>query len=272
MDKNLVKMIAFLLIMVLVCFLLYYLQSDSKKDTKITFLGIGKADSILIQSKSENILIDAGEKKHKERIIAKLKTLGVKKIDHIILTHPDKDHIGGASKVIESFDIGKIYQSSFNKGSKAQLRLDKVILEKHIDNIILKENLEIRVGSLTCTIYPSEKDDHKKSNDHSLVTLVKDKNLNYLFTGDAETKRLEEIYGTVLPKIDLLKMPHHGRVNENSVKIIEKLSPKYDVVTNYESQADKEIINALEEVKSNVFYADEEDIHFSSDGEKLVVD
>ena len=269
MDSRFIK-ILFLIIIIAGGFILIKPFVKTKGvETEMTFFGLGKADSILIQNRKENILIDTGEKKHGDIIVNKLKVLGVNKIDYLILTHPDKDHIGGASKIIETFEIGEIFQSSFQKGSKAQSRMDKSIEEKKVKSIIPKKITEINIGNLNCTIYPSEQEGYKKSNDYSLVVLIKDKNLNYLFTGDAEKERIDELLKIDFPKIDLLKVPHHGRANSSSSKLIEKLSPTYAVIPNYESEADQEVIDAFKKEKTKVFYTAQKDMKFLSNGEKL---
>ena len=239
------------------------------KSTKIIFFGIGKADSIFIQNGKHNILIDTGEEKHSEKIINKLKHFGIKKIDYMLLTHPDKDHIGGAAKIINSFEIGQIFQSTFEKGNKAEKSINKIIIENKIKIVSLKENKKIKVGNLNCTIYASEKEKYKKSNDYSLVILVEDEELNYLFTGDAEKERLEEILNIDFPKIDLLKVPHHGRANTVSTKVIEKLDPAYVVITNYNSGVSKDILDKFKKQNTKLFITSEEDVNVLINKESL---
>lgn len=269
MDKRFIKILFLTVVILIGYFLVKPLIKSGGANTEMTFFGLGKADSILIQNGEKNILIDTGEKKHEEILVNKLKVLDVNKIDYLILTHPDKDHIGGASKIIDTFEVGQIFQTSFQKGSKAQSSLEKSIEEKKVKTTIPKEVTDIKLGSLNCTIYPANKDEYKKSNDYSLVMLVNDDKLNYVFAGDAEKKRINELLKIDFPKIDLLKVPHHGRANSSSTKLIEKLSPTYAVITNYESEADEEVLNSLEKEKTKYFYTSQKDIHFLSDGEKL---
>ena len=269
MDKRFMKIMFLAVIILLGYFLVKPLIKSRGAKTEITFFGLGKADSILVQNGEENILIDTGEKKHEDILVNKLKVLDVDKIDYLILTHPDKDHIGGASKIIDTFDIGQIFQTSFQKGSKAQSSLEKSIEEKKVKTTIPKEITDINLGSLSCIIYPANKEEYKKSNDYSLVMLINDDKLNYIFAGDAEKERIDELLRMDFPKIDLLKVPHHGRSNSSSTKLIEKLSPTYAVITNYESEADEEVLNALEKEKTKFFYTSQKDIHFLSNGEKL---
>ncbi|MGB6178598.1 ComEC/Rec2 family competence protein [Carnobacterium sp.] len=251
----------------LLFFLLRPLVSETPEKTKIVVFGLGKADSIYIESGNETILIDTGLKSTKEELALKLQALRVEKLDYLILTHPDKDHIGAASYILEKFEVGELIQSNHFKDTKREARIQKVIDEKDIKNIRLKEDLTVELGTLKVSIISPKKNEYKGDNDYSLITLIEDENLNYLFAGDAEEKLLEETLEVDLPKIDLYKVANHGRKNPNSKKFIEKISPKLSVITNFKE--DSEVEDILKKQGSTIIYAFEKDIHFFSDGNKI---
>lgn len=268
MSKERIVKIGFIMLVAITGFLLLIpIISTKNNRTKIVFFGLGKSDSIYIENGNKNMLIDAGLKEDKEKLILKLEALRVKKLDYVILTHPDKDHIGSASYILDHFEIGQLIQSKHFKATKREARIAKVIEEKTIKNILAKEDIEFNLGDLKVIILAPKKDKYKKDNDYSLVTLIEDGSLNHLFAGDAEKELLDELFELELPKIDLYKVPHHGRKNENSVKLIEKIQPEYSVITNYEE--DGEIDDLLRDEGSNIMYVFEKDLTFFSDGEKI---
>ena len=112
-------------------------------------------------------------------------------------------------------------------------------------------------------------EDLEKSNDHSINMLVKDRELNYFFAGDSEKLLLGELIEKEIPEIELYKVAHHGRKNSNSKEFIEKIKPQHSVITN--SQEESEVADILESVNSQIYYAFDKDIHFSSDGTKVTV-
>ena len=111
-------------------FLIIPVLNYENEMTDIIVFGLGKADSILIKNKSQTILIDSGHKRDKKVLADKLRTLGIKKIDYMILTHPDKDHIGGASYLIDTFAVDTIIQGSYVKNSKDEARLKNSLSQK----------------------------------------------------------------------------------------------------------------------------------------------
>lgn len=166
---------------------------DFDKGTEIIFFGAGDADSILIKNKSGNVLIDTGLKEDREALGDKLRLLGVRTIDYMILSHPDKDHIGGASYVIDNFDVKNLIQSKYEKGTKGEKRIKKSLNNSSVNNMVLTEDYDFKVGGLEFSIYAPREEYYDKSNDYSLVAHVKDRDLNYLFTGDAEKTLLKEL-------------------------------------------------------------------------------
>lgn len=266
-NEKLVKVAFVFLIAILGFFLIKPIISIRKDQTKIIFFGLGKADSIYIENNGRNILIDTGLKSQKESLILSLEALKVKKLDYIILTHPDKDHIGSASYILDRFEIGQLIQSNHIKDTKREGRIEKLVEEKQIESIRPREDLKFTVGDLNVTIFTPDRNDYEKDNDYSLITLIEDGELNYLFAGDAEKELLDETLEIDLPKIDLYKVAHHGRENENSKAFVEKISPEYSVITNFETEG--EIDDILKAANSKIMYVFQKDLKFFSDGKSL---
>lgn len=249
-------------------FLIRHQASEENQETKMIVFGLGKADSIYIESGSQSMLIDTGLKEHRELLISKLEGLGVEKLDYLILTHPDKDHIGSAGYILARFDVGELIQSTHFKGTNREARIAEAVRLKNIENSQLTNDREFTLGELKISLLAPEKEEYKKDNDYSILTLIEDRDLNYLFAGDAEKKLLDEVLERKLPPIDLYKVPHHGRINKNSKKMIQKIMPKHSVITN--DEADGEIDELLKNVDSIIHYAAEKDIEIISDGKVLI--
>ena len=250
-------------------FLIIPVLNYENEMTDIIVFGLGKADSILIKNKSQTILIDSGRKRDKKVLADKLRTLGIKKIDYMILTHPDKDHIGGASYLIDNFTVDTIIQGSYIKNSKDEARLKNSLAQKEIRELVLEDDYYFDMGDLKIDLILPKSDEFEKSNDHSISVLVKDREMNYFFAGDAEKRLLAELIERELPEIDLYKVAHHGRLNSNSKEFIHKISPYYSVITN--SIEASEVSQILEDAGSEIHFAFDKDVYFYSDGKKLIV-
>lgn len=268
LKKRVLKIGLAVIVFILGFFMIRQPAPIGSKDTKIIVFGLGKADSIYIENGSQSMLIDTGLKEHRELLIGKLEGLGVEKLDYLILTHPDKDHIGSAGYILARFDVGELIQSTHFKGTNREARIAEAVKLKNIENSQLTEDRVIALGELKISLLAPEEEEYKKDNDYSIVTLIEDGDLRYLFAGDAEKKLLDEVLKRELPPIDLYKVPHHGRINKNSEQMIQKITPKHSIITNYE--ADGEIDELLKDAGSTIRYAAEEDIEITSNGKELI--
>lgn len=242
-------------------------QDKEEGAAEIVFFGLTDADSILLRQGEHTILIDTGEEKDGKYLIQSLQKKGITKIDYLILTHPDKDHIGGASQILDVFPVGTVIQSFFEKGSERQARWNEKLKEKNIEPWEPKEVQQVDCGEFQCTIYPPEKEHYKKDNNYSLMVLVKHGEVNMLFAGDALKKRLKEAMAYDLPQIDLYKVSHHGRENALSGEFLRKIAPRYAVITS--DQGDEELLAELEALHTSLYFTDKGDVRFFSDGEQV---
>lgn len=237
------KTIIILAIIIFICvFPLFFIIKD--KPLKILLFNSGKSDSILITYKDKVILIDTALESYSNEIINYLNNKKIKKIDYLIITHFDKDHVGGASKIIDNFDIKNVYQSNYIKTSEYYDNYINSLNKKGIKPITIENNYTFKLDDLNLTIYGTNiVYDSDTSNNSSLVTLLKYKSNSFLFTGDIENDRIKDFVNENINNIDVLKMPHHGRYNKQLKKLIDKTKPKYVVITtsNEEKEEDKTV-------------------------------
>ena len=199
----------------------------------ITMIDVGQGDSFLIHSKNKNMLIDTGgkmvyhgEPKHEIALnttIPYLKSKGIRKIDYMLITHGDIDHIGEAETIVKNFNVGKIYiNSNYMNFLERSLNRKKKVIEIHEgDTIILGD----------FTFYEINKD-LKDENSSSNVLYGEYKSINMLFMGDANFRSEEYIMKNYdLPKIDILKVGHHGSKTSTSMKFLKTIKPRYALIS-----------------------------------------
>ncbi len=276
-NKEEMSKIILLFIMIPLLFLSIYIwsfidnkQLDSNKVIDFYFLKLNEADSTIIKYKNNVIVIDTGEEKHEDKIKDKLDDLKVTSIDYMILSHPDKDHIGSAKYLIENFEVKNIVQSSFQKGSTIQEDLDKVIANKNINNLLLQELQEITIDDMKITFIPGKKKAYKKDNDYSIVTLINYYDNSFFFGGDIEESRIEEILELELNTFDVVKVPHHGRYNYLSNSLLKNLNPKYAIIT--AGTTDKKILNELRKMRTKVYFTKYYEVNIKCDGTNIQVE
>lgn len=269
MRESKYKLIFILIIALFIFFSIKVLLDQQNSNTEIIFFGANKADSMLIKSKNTVIMIDTGLKNDSKRLGDKLKGLGIKKIDYLILTHPDKDHIGGASHIIDIFTVDTLIMSKLDNNSKAEARIKNSLESKTVNKIILLNDMKIELDNLTITIFAPKKSAYELDNDYSLVTLINDRNLNYLFAADAQVELLSELFEKDLPIIEIYKVPHHGKDNEMTKKMIGKILPKHAIITNNVEHL--ATVNALKAVGSEIYYVFDQDLHITSNGKTIKI-
>ncbi|MDE5753081.1 MAG: MBL fold metallo-hydrolase [Oscillospiraceae bacterium] len=238
---------------------------------KLCCLKLGKADGMVIQTQNHTIVIDCGEKSDGSKMRRCLNALGVEKIDYMILTHYDQDHIGGASKVIDNFEVSHILAPDYAHSESSEFRkLTESMTEKNLDFEFVKQDTSIILDDAKFIIYPSESDSYLEGDDNnfSLVTRLQHHENIFLFTADAMYERLEEIMD--LGDCTFLKEPYHGKELKNLGKFLDAVTPEYAVISTSEEYLAESTITALQERDIETYLTYEQgNMEFISDGKTL---
>ncbi len=236
---------------ILMTFLFCILWSGCHKDkllpspVKISFIACGEADITLIQNQKHTILIDTGEDTCTHTVIDYLeKNIG--SIDLMILTHPDKDHIGNAVAIMKRWDVKEVYASNYFKHSKLEEELLTYVKSNNIKYKTLEKQKNIILGDLNILIEPAKKK-YDSANNSSLLTYVKVGKMRIFFGADIKKQRIEEILDQGNLKADIVKLPYHGRYISNLEELLRKLDPELIIVTS--DQMDLETRKLLGKLK-----------------------
>lgn len=253
--------------------------ADSSQNTvgklKIHFIDVGQADSILIQCGSENILIDAGNNDDRDMVADYIKSQGVNRLDYVVGTHPHEDHIGGLDRVIESFDIGKVYMPKASSNTKTYKDVLEAIKAKglKITNPVPGSNLKL--GDASVDIFAPNSTKYEDVNNYSIVMKLKYGNTSYLFMGDAEVVSEDEIINKGFDvTADLIKIGHHGSNSSTSELFLDRVEPDYAVIFvgigNDYGHPTKTTMDKLKKRNIPVYRTDENGtIVVTSDGDKI---
>lgn len=221
-------------------------------NTYVYFLDVGQGDSSLIYSKHKVILIDTGGNdniKVSDNTIKFLKSTGKSKINYLVLTHGDYDHMGEAINLVNNFKVEKVI---FNCGEFNELEKDliKVLDKKKIPYYSCIKELNIddsKLYFLNSKYYGNE-------NDNSSVIYTELDNHKFLFMGDAGVEVEEDLIEKYnLQDIDVLKVGHHGSKTSSSKKFIDEIEPKYSIISvgknNRYGHPNNEVLNNIKDSK-----------------------
>ncbi len=201
---------------------------------KVVMLDVGQGDSTLVLYPHQKIslLIDTGgiySKSLSEQVLLPtLHAFGVDTLDFLILTHGDFDHAGEALSLVEQGMVRKVILNSGNDNS----------LEEELLNYLKKRHIPYQKVSQEKITYRGEElfflntKREEEENEDSLVLLLQIQNHSLLFMGDSgflTEEYLEEEY--LLPKVDILKVGHHGSKGSSSQSFLNQINPSYCLIS-----------------------------------------
>lgn len=200
----------------------------NNEDFNVLFMYVGQADSTLIKYKNKTMLIDAGNNEDGKNIVKFLKDKGISKLDYIVGTHYDEDHIGGLDDIIENFDIGKFYLSNGGELGPNYYNLEKAAKKKNLAITIPKVGDKIDFADVDMEVMAASKFDGKNDNNASIVIQAKYGSRKYLFMGDLEK---QEEAKRKWNEVDVLKAGHHGSNTSTTQEFLNQVKPKYVFVS-----------------------------------------
>lgn len=249
-------------------------ESEATVPASVEILKIGKADCIIINTGTKIVMIDTGEEENYSEIRFYLNQKGYKEIDTLILTHYDKDHIGSATKIIDTYGAKTVIEGQKTDKSQRYLDYHQKMDEKGITPLKLTENYFFKLDSCEFEIFIPKKNKYESNNDNnsSLVISMKCGEVRFLFCADALEERMAEIIGDIQEKYDLIKLPHHGSYLENYNEILKTLSPKYGVITcSNKNPTDERTLSALADYGVDVYQTRLGQISIYTDGREISI-
>lgn len=242
--------------------------SQKKAELELSVLRIGAADCIILISGEHAVMIDAGEDDDGAEITSYLVKKGVTALDCLVLTHFDKDHIGGADAVLASVQVKRVLMPDYEKDGKQYEQLTDALAAANIVPEALTADTSFSLGDMQFSVRVPHKTAYAAGdNDFSLVTMLTFGEKRFLFAGDAEAERLSELLAEGGLACDVLKMPHHGRMNENTAAFLDACAPGRVIITDSDkSPAEAELLELLAERNIDVFQTKDGNIRVVSDG------
>lgn len=243
-------------------------------EMKVHFIDVGQGDATLITCGGHAMLIDSGDDSKGTAIQNYLKKQNIKKLDYLILTHPDADHIGGAPVIITKFEIDKVFVSNYEKDTKTYQKLIQALDNKRLKYTTPDVGAQYSLGTATITIL-APNDTYDNPNDASVACIIQNGNNKFLFTGDAEENAEEDILDNGINiSADVYHVGHHGSRYSTSKDFFDAVKPSYAVIScgegNSYGHPHAEPLNTFRMNGVKVFRTDEEGtIIATSDGKKI---
>ena len=215
---------------------IHHIHRRLDKHLRVSFLSVGQGDATLLElPKGKTMLIDAGglfgQFDVGERLLAPyLWQKGIRKLDVLVISHGDYDHVQGFEFILKYFKVGEIWLSQF-KGKKYFFELIALAEQKAIPFYLMSKHSPSREIQHVHFHFlnPASPFNHDSDNNLSLVMRCVYKNFSILFTGDIE-REVEESLPRELRSL-ILKVPHHGSKTSSSALFLEQVKPRLAVIS-----------------------------------------
>lgn len=270
-----------------------YKNNSFGEDLQIHMVDVGQGDGFILTIKDKVIVIDTGPMIHKFKMTNYLKSLGVKRINTLIVTHPHQDHFGGLDSILCNFKVDKIYTTDIT--SEVDTDLIELFHLYQYNYIISKYNLlnkykklhsitnengnpkKISVDGVTIK-FLSPKKTYENFNNNSIVCKIQYKDVSMLFTGDIEAEAEQDLvneYGDILD-VDILKISHHGSHTSSTEEFIDATSPEIGLIScefdNGFWHPHKSVSELLEDRNIRLYRTDENgSVILSTDGHSIEI-
>lgn len=242
----------------IILLIIIYISPYLNSNFEVVMFEVGEADCHLIKYpyNKNTILIDTGknEYKIKNEVIPYLKSIGIKKIDYLIITHGNEDHTGGSITLINNFQVKNVI---LNKGTFTDLEKELV---KNLNKKKIPYQINInKINLSNHTIYLLNNTKYNNENDNSIITYFTYQKYKFLYMGDASINTEDNLLENYnLNNISILKVGHHGSNTSSSKDFISQINPSISLISvgenNIYHHPNKEVINNLS--KSRIYRTD----------------
>jgi competence protein ComEC len=215
------------------------LADTAGRTTRLVMLDVGQGDAILVESQSGGrMLVDGGP--DPDRLLLELDARVPpwdRRIDLVVLTHPHEDHVAGLVRVLERYRVGRVFEPGMHGQSPGWDAWDQG-LRHGPPRATLAVGARLRLDEVTLTVLWPETgvpvepaSTGRGTNDTSIILLGEANGRRFLLTGDAEDDVDPRLIARGLPRIDVLKVAHHGSATATSAALLDAARPGLALVS-----------------------------------------
>ena len=248
------------------------LSGCGKKDASgltVVFPKLGAADCAILMTEDHTVVIDTGEAEDAGIILRVLSDYHRDTVDLLLISHYDKDHVGGAAELINALTIRRVIGSSYPKASAEYAAYQTALSQAGLTEEILSSPETVTIQDrFTLNICPPEQGAYaeNESNNASVAVAVEYGDTRMLFTGDSMEERTEEILSEFSGTFDLIKLPHHGREKDTTALLSDAFGTEDTAYIVTSSKQDPEHKKLQKAVSGTLYRTRDGNITAFSDG------
>ena len=195
---------------------------------RITFLDVGQGDAVLLEVPQGAVLVDEGPPE--AHVADQIRRLGVRRLAAIVLTHPQRDHVGGAAEVLREVPVGLALDPGIPAVSPDEVAAKSAAARNGVRIVPARSGETFRLGILTLRVlWPDDPGlPGEDPNQHAIVLLASYGSFDALLTADAESDVTLPLRP---PPVELLKVAHHGSADAGLQSLLELARPRVAVIS-----------------------------------------
>ncbi|MCI9079134.1 MAG: MBL fold metallo-hydrolase [Lachnospiraceae bacterium] len=207
-------------------------QTKSGEDLEVHFIDVGQGSSTLIESSGCYMLVDGGDSKYTSKVVSYLDSQSVDKLDYIIATHYDADHLNGVVGALDNYDADIVIAPDYKAESKIYNSFTSLLKEKGIKITYPETGAKYKIGDAEFTILAPNDTHYDDANDYSVAIKLVNGNNSFILTGDAEIESEYEMLETGIDlSCDVYLAGHHGSKYSSSQAFLQALEPDSVVIS-----------------------------------------
>ena len=210
----------------------------------VKLLDVGQGEAILIRTREQTVLVDTGDVREGQKLRERLNSEGVETIDKLIITHPHRDHLGGAPVVFRTYRVRSVYDNGQGTKQKLYINYRKAIEKRGLPYRALSDGdvLDLGGGATLHVLSPTRRmvDADGKSGEkpdlnlNSIVARLDCGAFRMLLTSDATAETEAGLllrHGASALRAEVLKAPHHGSRTSSGALFLKAVSPAVAVIS-----------------------------------------
>ena len=197
---------------------------------RLTVLDVGQGDSILLQVREGAVLVDQGPPE--AEVDDQLRRLGIRRLALLVLTHPQRDHVGGAAEVLDQVEVDRVLDPAIPSESPEEAAALAAARKRRVPIVQARVGVVFRLGGLRLELlWPDGREVEGPVADPNLratVIVATYGTVDVLLTADAESPVTLPLNP---PRVEILKVAHHGSADDGLPRLLELTRPVVAVIS-----------------------------------------
>lgn len=207
-------------------------QTKGGKDLEVHFIDVGQGSSTLVESDGCYMLVDGGDSKYTSKVVSYLDSQSVDKLDYIIATHYDADHLNGVVAALSNYEAGVVIAPDYEAESKVYKSFVSLLKKNNIKITYPETGTKYKIGDAEFTILAPNDTHYDDANDYSVAIKLVNGDNSFILTGDAEIESEYEMLETGIDlSCDVYLAGHHGSKYSSSQAFLQALEPDSVVIS-----------------------------------------